>query len=410
MKLTSRLFVPVLIGATSAALDASVYLFEGHEWPSTSKPPTLSTEEAGLVFAQRLGVSQYHGIGDASESALTYINTFGGRQGSIFQDSGRDKAAELVLVVQDVSSKTAEPLLSAWSSITPAFTISNPPTSKSNLRFVEDLQRQVGQGKACVIEDDINPFNHMCWNGKTTKAIYMNLSTDDVRSALIVTGQRLTMNQDAVTDMMGVQERLLRFAENSEMNVMVVLMPASGSSKTSKPYGSYEMPSQGPIGRRQEEEPMTDLPVASPSAFASKQVTGPNTSAPLEPITGVPPVCHTSLELCTSSTNKCSGHGECYMKYGPSSDEDKTQPCYTCGCVPTEENFLEGKERRPAFRITNWGGAACQKKDVSGPFWLIAIFTVVMIGLVSWAIGLLYSIGEEELPGVIGAGVSSKSR
>ncbi|KAG0651317.1 putative endoplasmic reticulum membrane [Hyphodiscus hymeniophilus] len=394
MKLTSRLLLPALIGAASATSDAKVYLFQGHEWPSTSKPPTLSPEEARLVFAQRLGISQYHGIGDASESAIAHINTFGGRQESIFQDSARDKAAELVLVVQGVSSKTAEPLLSAWSSIAPAFTISNPPASKSNLRFVEDLQRQVGQGRACVLADDINPFNHMCWNGRMTKAIHLNLSTDS----------------DVVTDLMDVQERLITFAKNSEMNVMVALMPESGSSKSSKPYGSYEMPSQVPIGRRQVEEPMTDLPVASSTAFASDQVTTSNASAPFEPITGVPPVCHTSLDLCTSSTNECSGHGECYLKYAPTSEQDKTQPCYTCGCVPTEEHFLEGRERKPAYRITYWGGAACQKKDVSGPFWLFAIFTVVMVGLISWSVGLLFSVGEEKLPGVIGAGVPSKSR
>jgi len=30
-----------------------------------------------------------------------------------------------------------------------------------------------------------------------------------------------------------------------------------------------------------------------------------------------------------------------------------------------------------------------------------------MMGLVGWAIGMIFSIGEEKLPGVIGAGVSS---
>ena len=184
---------------------------------------------------------------------------------------------------------------------------------------------------------------------------------------------------------------------------MVVLVPTSGSGKSS--YGSYEMPTQVPIGRRQAEEPMTNLPAASSIAFNSKQVKTSNTSS--EPITGVPPVCHSSLDLCTSSTNNCSGHGECYLKYRPTSDEDKTQDCYTCGCVPTVEYPPGGKD---PSRITYWGGAACQKKDVSGPFWLFAIFTVVMIGLVSWSIGLLFSVGEEKLPGVIGAGVPSKTR
>jgi hypothetical protein len=209
---------------------------------------------------------------------------------------------------------------------------------------------------------------------------------------------------------MAAQARLIESANNNEMNVMVVLMPESGSTKSSKPYGSYEMPSQLPIGRRQIEEPMTDLPAASATAFKSKQVMDSNTAAPFEPITGVPPVCHSSLGSCMSSTNNCSGHGECYMKYGSAQGEDASPACYTCGCVAVNENFLVGIDKKPAFRRTYWGGAACQKKDVSGPFWLFAIFTVVMIGLVSWAIGMLFSIGEEKLPGVIGAGVSSKSR
>jgi hypothetical protein len=32
-----------------------------------------------------------------------------------------------------------------------------------------------------------------------------------------------------------------------------------------------------------------------------------------------------------------------------------------------------------------------------------------MVGIIGWSIGMMYSIGEEKLPGVIGAGVSSKA-
>lgn len=39
-------------------------------------------------------------------------------------------------------------------------------------------------------------------------------------------------------------------------------------------------------------------------------------------------------------------------------------------------------------------------------FWLIAGFTVALVAAVSWGVGLLYSIGQEELPSVIGAGVA----
>jgi hypothetical protein len=207
---------------------------------------------------------------------------------------------------------------------------------------------------------------------------------------------------------MAVQERIIRFAKNGEMNIAVVLMPKSSKSPKcrSPPHGS-----QAHLGRREQaEEPITELPESSSAPPShSKQLKTSKTSFDDEPITGVPPLCHPSLDSCISSTNNCSGHGECYKKYGSADDTDASPGCFTCGCIAQSETFsLENGKK--GFRITYWGGAACQKKDVSGPFWLIAIFSVVMVGLVSWSIGLLFSIGEEKLPGVIGAGVSSKTR
>ena len=78
--------------------------------------------------------------------------------------------------------------------------------------------------------------------------------------------------------------------------------------------------------------------------------------------------------------------------------------------MATNETFKYDDGKRTGWTLQSWGGSACHKKDVSGPFWLIAIFSIVMAGLVSWAIALMYSIGEEKLPGVIGAGVSSKAK
>ena len=183
MKFSVGLLLPVLISAArTAASDGTVYIFQGQESPSSSSnPPALTPEEARLVFAQRLGISQYHGIGDASEKTLSSINTFSGRQESIFQDSGRDKAAELVLLVQGFSSKTAQPLIDAWSSYKPVFTISDAPSAKLNLRLIEDLQRQVGTVQDCVLEENVNPFNDKCWNGKA-KAIFMDLTTGKVQN------------------------------------------------------------------------------------------------------------------------------------------------------------------------------------------------------------------------------------
>jgi hypothetical protein len=37
---------------------------------------------------------------------------------------------------------------------------------------------------------------------------------------------------------------------------------------------------------------------------------------------------------------------------------------------------------------------------------MLAGFTITIVGAVSFAISMLFSVGEETLPGVIGAGVS----
>lgn len=180
MKLATSLLLPVLVGAASAATDASVYIFQGDAWPNTSKPPTLSPEQARLVFAQRMGASQYHGLEDASERTLSYINSFGGRRESLFQDSTDQRAAELILIVEGVSSKTARPLLEAWASITPAFAISNPPSLEANERLVLDLHQQSEQlGKDCAFADALNPFDAKCWNGPS-KIMHFDLGDTKV--------------------------------------------------------------------------------------------------------------------------------------------------------------------------------------------------------------------------------------
>lgn len=176
MRLSTAL-LPALVATASAASEpASVYIF-GASSANPSNPPSLTPEQARLVFAQRLGVSQFHGLGDVSASTLKYINHFGGRQEeALFGDASRDQAAELVLVVEGVSKKSAEPLLSAWESIKPAFTISSPPATSANKKLVLDLNKQAGEQQECALEDAINPYEVKCWSGKS-KVIHFDVGS-----------------------------------------------------------------------------------------------------------------------------------------------------------------------------------------------------------------------------------------
>lgn len=123
------------------------------------------------------------------------------------------------------------------------------------------------------------------------------------------------------------------------------------------------------------------------------------------------PACFQSFNSCMAATNSCSEHGTCIDKYASNSGGDgddvskhaNAGSCFACHCLSTlnrPEDALGG------MSTTHWAGNMCQKKDVSVPFWLITGFTVAIVGAVSFAIGMLFNVGEEKLPGVIGAGVS----
>lgn len=56
-------------------------------------------------------------------------------------------------------------------------------------------------------------------------------------------------------------------------------------------------------------------------------------------------------------------------------------------------------------KTVQWGGATCHKEDVSTPFFLLAGITILAVVAISSGIRMLFGVGQEELPSVIGAGV-----
>jgi hypothetical protein len=216
-------------------------------------------------------------------------------------------------------------------------------------------------------------------------------------------------------DMATVLSNINKKAEETGFSTTVVMMPrsASHSRRSAKPWGTYDMPSKE--ARRQNPEavlssitaPSTSPKVAEledfPLVAQAKNTKGP--------VRGILPVCFSTMDACQSRTQNCSSHGECKLLHkGRGSGTDRqTVDCYGCACSPTiqhgEEKGMESKRK-----VTYWGGPACQKKDISIQFWLFVGSGVVLAFLVSAGIGMLFSMGAEELPSVIGAGVSGPVR
>ena len=155
-------------------------------------------------------------------------------------------------------------------------------------------------------------------------------------------------------------------------------------------YGSYKKPILA--RQHQSEEPLSSQSMASSQSSPKvKPLQEPTSPLPH----GVLPLCHPTLQSCITATNNCSGHGTAYKKSGGAID------CFACKCSKTVITDDEGR-----VKTIYWGGPACQKKDISVPFFLLAGLSIALVGVVTWGIGLMASIGQEELPSVIGAGVA----
>jgi Domain of unknown function (DUF3844) len=108
-----------------------------------------------------------------------------------------------------------------------------------------------------------------------------------------------------------------------------------------------------------------------------------------------------SQAACEKGTGNCTLHGSC-AKVGSSENSEHATDYWGCVCKPHVVKVSGGGQQ-----TTLYGGLACEKVDMAQPFWLLAAVTIGLVSAIATGIGMLYSIGSEELPSVIGAGVSS---
>lgn len=169
-------------------------------------------------------------------------------------------------------------------------------------------------------------------------------------------------------------------------------------------FPSQRAPSNLNLSRRnllskEEEEKEEEEPLSQPFVSASSPVNpspsvASNSTTPLPPLGSFLPSCFPTNGTCNDQTNSCSGRGACYAK---------SSKCFACKCGSTiVRQDSDGKN----VKTVQWGGSACERKDISVPFFLFAGFGVFMSALVVGSVGMLYGMGSEELPSVIGAGVT----
>ncbi|RAR08537.1 hypothetical protein DDE82_002153 [Stemphylium lycopersici] len=373
--------------------------------------PTVSPETARLIIAQRLGLSRFHSLEHADAETLQHINTYGGKQPKLFGAQDTDASrAHLLVWAEDAEQDEATVIINDGLDRTLDFAIAGAPSAAENERLIHDF---VAQAESLPEYPDPQQRTYTS-NFEIESALPPNTKSDAYNGYLSMwrTDKSSKMTSEELAQ---VLSNVNKKAEETGFSTTVVMMPrsASKSKRTANPWGVYDVPSKE--ARRQNPEavlssqaaPATsevpdleDFPVVVAQADTSKNNKGP--------VRGILPVCFNSMNACQSQTHNCSSHGECTLLHkgrGSGSDQE-TVDCYGCACKATVEHVGEDHGMESKRKVTYWGGPACQKKDISIQFWLFVGSGVVLAFLVSAGIGMLYSMGAEELPSVIGAGVS----
>lgn len=170
---------------------------------------------------------------------------------------------------------------------------------------------------------------------------------------------------------------------------MIVLLPAVSENSGAKQWSGKSQE----LRRRQAETVIASLDETA----EQPEPTSSHIDNPIFHAVKNVPSCFKSEDSCTTGTGNCSGHGFCQNKWAKPDGSEGGEVCYTCHCLSTVSK--QGS-------VTHWAGPSCTKQDISVQFWLFAGFTLAMVTILYMAIAMLFNVGEEKLPGVIGAGVS----
>ncbi|KAL6715974.1 hypothetical protein ACLMJK_006936 [Lecanora helva] len=421
---TDLSWLPVALQVSLVSSQALIYISDASPPRSDKAPPSISPLTARLLLAQRLGLSQYESLEDADDSALDVLNTYGACQAPVFQqEEQRSGAGKLLLVVDGIS----DPEEIVGSATDTAISIDEAPTSSQNKELLSHFLQNLQSDPSSIKSDYLSvkstniyggigisraqpeiwePVDSTLTSKKLNVSHVMTLYKANVfagheHTAILhdTTLQNLTPKDGdryttAISDLKTFINHLLEHP--SRISSTIILMPSTSNPvkrSATSPYGTFTHS----LSPRQQ-QPAAEEPLSSPRPSSNKP--SPPEIHPLEATTsplphGVLPTCHSSLESAISATNNCSGHGTAYKKSGGEKD------CYACRCSKTVMDVGDG-----GTKTIYWGGAACQKKDISVPFFLLAGLSILLVGVVTWGVGLLVSVGSEELPSVIGAGVA----
>ncbi|KAJ5302037.1 hypothetical protein PENANT_c050G04576 [Penicillium antarcticum] len=388
------------------ALEASIFGLPSR--PSefnnaNTKQQTLTEEEAQLVLELRMKSSVASVLGMVDTETVDHLNQFAKADYTLFGGASDDETpGRSVIILEGVDERVATNLRKVHPNhvLVPEIssTFVGDELMVSFIESTSSVTRDRGQyctyydndaseststksqaAKDCLSKDPILARGSGLFDQEVlglVNSVETWTSKSQENSALKLSFK--TAFDESLLVTKALESLVLQLAQisTSEREITAVILPPGLHSK--------------PLGRQDMDQH---------SGSTAKQDAFKRSTQPLQ--STLAPVCHASNSSCAEATNNCSGHGSCYLKSG-SGVEGTSGNCYACQC---QQSIIRNSDG--TTKTLQWGGSACQKRDISSPFFLVASVSLLVIVLVGSAIGMLFSMGSQELPSVISAGVGA---
>ncbi|KAK6505386.1 hypothetical protein TWF481_007291 [Arthrobotrys musiformis] len=443
MKATLLSILAVLISLQPTwAENAPFYTWpNAHSADKTTKAEVLTHTESRLSLAARLGLSQFHSIGDgvniyklqmisSSSHRLwvektdvdgTIVVTIGGvenpdafwSESPTFEIEDSPPFSDVGTLLKKLESQAGNVMeseeKSLYSNSKGGFVDVVSPVRKSGIELSADYN-EWSKFESAVGKSDASKFNKRKPSDVDFFEEYMVLKSLAESTIEQVIAEKATAfihlgSLSTIADKDGVNSQKYKVASKlmaqllnqaikatNEYPSVVGLIPVD--SKNAKRSDNTDFVGTFEIKKtKRKEAPL--VPNTEPKFAANEEDTSVVT--PLQKNTNKiarpRPGCFESRDVCGNRTNSCNGRGNCIKSTTQSN-------CWSCICAPTVVKV------GGANKTTYWGGNACQKKDVSVPFVLFVSFAIGMLLTIGWTINKMLDMGAEELPGELSAGVA----
>ena len=155
MKLLNALILASI--TSSSRVSASKAYVYTSEPARASFPTSITPNTARLLFASRLGLSQFHSLDDADELALKTLNDYGGEQRLFSSEAQRPSQQNNLIIIEGVQNSegksrqlwtfaypalTTTVVFNSSEIIRPTFEIHAPPSPSQNLHLIQVLASQ----------------------------------------------------------------------------------------------------------------------------------------------------------------------------------------------------------------------------------------------------------------------------